>query len=128
MTLIAQWLASFSAGLLLSIQTIKILKTANEQEGAAKISDHPDTAVIDESETEGPESLGSEQISNALQHILSGERNFCSIYLDAKHNNIAKGQKYALGSESLNRLLEDIMTPAESVYAKELSFEPAMDI
>ncbi|KAH8282503.1 hypothetical protein KR054_007985 [Drosophila jambulina] len=124
---IAEWLANFSAGLLLSVQAMRILKTVNEQEGPAKISDHI-SAASDEPEFGGPESLGSEEISSVLQHILNGERNASSIYLDAKHNNIAKGQKYALGSESLNRMLEDIMTPAESVNTKEVSFEPAMDI
>ncbi|KAH8249375.1 hypothetical protein KR032_009073 [Drosophila birchii] len=125
---IVQWLASFSAGLLLSIQTMKILQPVNEQEGPAKISDHMDSGVIDESEIGSRECLGSEQISNVLQHILNGERNSCSIYLPAKHNNIVKGKKYALGSESLNRILGDIMTPAESVNTRDVSFEPAMDV
>lgn len=123
-----QWLASFSAGLLLCTQTMKILKTVNEQESAAKIADHLDSAVIDESGFGGPKVLGSEQISNTLQHIMNGERHYCRVYLEAKHNNSAKGQEYALGSESLNRMLEDIMRPAENVNSMALSFEPPMDI
>ncbi|KAH8381021.1 uncharacterized protein LOC110181146 [Drosophila serrata] len=126
MNSIARCLAAFAAGLFLSAQTMGILKRVNEQEGAAKISDHMGSAVIDESEIKGRESLGSEQISDALQHILNGDRNSCSIYLHAKYNNIAKGRKYALGSESLNRILEDIMNTAES--RNEVSFDPAMEI
>ncbi|KAH8255658.1 hypothetical protein KR038_008053 [Drosophila bunnanda] len=128
MTSIGRWLATFAAGLLLATQTLRIWKTVNEQEGAAKISDHVDSAGIEDSENEGRESLGSEQISDALQHILNGDRNSCSIYLHAQQNYIVKGKKYALGSESLNHILADIMTASESINTREASFEPAVDI
>ncbi|XP_043662715.1 uncharacterized protein LOC122626497 [Drosophila teissieri] len=124
---IAQWLTSFSAGALASAQAIRFLKTANEGESPAKISNQLETAAIDGLPTEQPKILGSERISNVLQHVLSSERNASGVYLDAMHNRSANKQEYALGSESLNQMLEDIMTPAGSVSSRSLSVEPAVD-
>ncbi|XP_033172561.1 uncharacterized protein LOC117148941 [Drosophila mauritiana] len=124
---IAQWLTSFTAGALASAQATRFLKTVNEEESPAKISSQLETAAIDGLATEQPKILGSEQISNVMQHILSSERSASGVYLDAMHNRCANKQEYALGSESLNQMLEDIMTSAGSVSSRSLSMEPAVE-
>ncbi|XP_017075710.2 uncharacterized protein LOC108110932 [Drosophila eugracilis] len=125
---IAHWLASFSAGFLASAQAINFLKTANEDESPARISNQSETAAIDGLAIEEPKILGSERISNVLQHILSSEPNSSHVYIDAMHNRSANKQKYALGSESLNQMLDDIMTPTGNESSRTLSMEPAVDV
>ncbi|XP_016954780.1 uncharacterized protein LOC108027740 [Drosophila biarmipes] len=125
---IAQWLSSFSAGVLASAQSITFLKTANEEELPSKISSQLETAAIDGLAKEEPKILGSEHISSVLQHIFSSEQNSSHVYIDAKHNRSAKKEGYALGSESLNQMLEDIMTATGNVNQKTLSMEPAVEV
>ncbi|KAH8413459.1 hypothetical protein KR009_011398 [Drosophila setifemur] len=113
MIAIAQYVASFSAGLLITSQTMRILKTVNEQESVTRTSGQLETAVVDQWVTEEPRLLGSQQLNAALQHIMSSDSNSNTVYIDAMHNSSSNGrEEYALGSESLNRMLEDIMTPA----------------
>jgi len=125
---IAHWLTSFSAGVLASAQAIRFLKTVNEEELPTRISNQLESAAIDGLATDEPKILGSEQISSVLQHILSSDQKSNHVYLDAMHNRSAKKEGYALGSESLNQMLEDIMTPAGNVSHKTLSMEPAVEV
>ncbi|XP_017105097.3 uncharacterized protein [Drosophila bipectinata] len=127
MIAIAQWVASLSAGILISTQTMRFLKTVNEQESSDKIAGQLHTAAIDSQDSEGAQVLGSENLSSALQHIMSSENNSSHVYIDAMHNPSTKGkQDYALGSESLNRMLEDIMAPAANENRRSLIFDPAV--
>ncbi|KPU74013.1 uncharacterized protein Dana_GF14009, isoform B [Drosophila ananassae] len=117
MIAVAQWVASLSAGLLISSQTLRILKTVNEQEPTARITGQVQTAAVISQDSEGPEVLGSEQLSAALQHLMSSDNNSSHVYIDAMHNPSARGkQDYALGSETLNR----------HENRRSLSFEPAV--
>ncbi|XP_017009705.2 uncharacterized protein [Drosophila takahashii] len=124
---IAQWLTSFSVGVLASAQGIRFLKTANEEESPTRIASQRETAAIEGLATEEPKILGSERISSVLQHIFSSEQNSSHVYIDAMHNRSAKREGYALGSESLNQMLEDIMIPVGNGSNRTLSVEPAVE-
>ncbi|XP_017130274.1 uncharacterized protein LOC108147978 [Drosophila elegans] len=128
MNSIAQWLTSFSVGFLASAQAIRFFKTVNEEESPAWISSQQETAAIDGLFTEEPKILGSEQISSVLQHIFSSERKSCHVYIDAMHNRSVHKQEYTLGSESLNRMLEDIMDPIGNGNCRSLAMEPAVEV
>ncbi|XP_017050034.1 uncharacterized protein LOC108094123 [Drosophila ficusphila] len=128
MIVFTEWLTTISAGILASAPAIWFLKRVNEEESPAKISGHLETAVIDGLTIDEPKILGSERICNVLQHIFSSEPDSSHVYIDAMHNRSANKQNYALGSESLNRMLEDIMSSAESVNSRSLSMEPAVEV
>ncbi|XP_016974895.2 uncharacterized protein LOC108041469 [Drosophila rhopaloa] len=125
---IAQWLTSLSAGFLATSQAIRYFKTANEKESPARMSNQRETAAIDVSAAEEPKILGSEQISSLLQHIFSSERKSSPVYIDAMHNRSARKQEYSLGSESLDRMLEDIMDPVGNGNSRSLAMEPAVEV
>ncbi|KAH8305524.1 hypothetical protein KR018_002742 [Drosophila ironensis] len=127
---VAQWLATFSAGIVITSQTMRMLHTVNDREQEDKMYGNLQTAAIAKpEEPEEPQNLGSEQLSNALQHILSSDTNSSHVYIDAMHNDTARDkQDYALGSESLNRVLEDIMTPSGGESSSSLAFEPAAEV
>ncbi|XP_062123351.1 uncharacterized protein LOC133836775 [Drosophila sulfurigaster albostrigata] len=122
---IARWLVSITAGLLAGTQTIRMVKVANEDNEYYCAHCMYSSAVQSESEsTDLPYIMGSEQISAALQQILSSDEHNVAMR-PRIINNIQKDCE--LGSESLNRLLEEMMSSSTSNENSELiHFEPAV--
>ncbi|ALC39812.1 CG17648 [Drosophila busckii] len=125
MKLVIQWLASMSAGFLLSTNTMRFFKVANEQEDAYIAAGMEASAVekLDENE---PYIMGSEQLNSALQYIFSSDGNDADYPQFMGYNSEAN---YALGSESLNRMLEEMQTPKDGGdNAKLPHLEPAIQL
>ncbi|XP_034473638.1 uncharacterized protein LOC117781031 [Drosophila innubila] len=122
-----QWLFSISAGLLVGIQTMRLLKVANE-ENESYFAHIMDSSAI-QNESDLPYIMGSEQISAALQQILSSDENILenrSVLINDVFNPIQSD--YALGSESLNRTLEELLASSCHDNAEQIHFEPAIQL
>ncbi|KAH8263224.1 hypothetical protein KR044_006214 [Drosophila immigrans] len=124
---IAEWLFNIAAGLLAWTQTLRMVKVANEDsEYYCPHRMHASSpAIYRESESEElPYIMGSEQISAALQHILSSDKN--NFTIQPKTLNDAQ-KDCELGSESLNRLLEELMTGSSgNENSKLIQVDPAI--
>ncbi|EDW11680.1 ras guanine nucleotide exchange factor Y [Drosophila mojavensis] len=128
---VIEWLISVCAGLLFSTQSMRILKIANDEKNSSSSSSSqtkPVTAIKDE--LEKPYIMGSEQISAALQTVLSSDgNNLDNQMLSDNNNNNNNGQfEYTLGSESLNRMLEDMLARPCSENMELPHIEPAIQL
>ncbi|KAM8715686.1 hypothetical protein ACLKA7_002693 [Drosophila subpalustris] len=119
-----QWLCSLSAGLLVGTQTIRLFKVANE-ENESYFAHIMDSSAIRPDDSDLPYIMGSEQISAALQQILSSDEDSLESRLVIRNDMFINTSQSdcALGSESLNRMLEEMMSSSEQI-----SFEPAIQI
>lgn len=72
--------------------------------------------------------MGSEQISSALQHILSSDNIVGSLPVIALEENASFNPDYALGSESLNRMLEEMLSPNYNDNAEMPYIAPAQQL
>ncbi|EDW76631.1 uncharacterized protein Dwil_GK14560 [Drosophila willistoni] len=110
-----RWVATLSGSIVVTAQTFGLLKTVNEMEAAKHMAPVGIESAIISSQLEPPANMGSEKISAALQYILSSkesELDRCPVYIEARNNNTMND--CVLGSESLNRMLEDITSPLAS--------------
>ncbi|XP_064535376.1 uncharacterized protein LOC135426272 [Drosophila montana] len=122
---IIEWLISVCAGLLLGTQSMRVWKIANEEHRSPPMAGGMESSAV-QAELEKPYIMGSEQISAALQNILSSDDNG----LENQTLLIGAADKadYTLGSESLNRMLEDILGQPCSDNVKLPHIEPAIQL
>ncbi|XP_030384572.1 uncharacterized protein LOC115631863 [Scaptodrosophila lebanonensis] len=118
-----KWVATVTASLLVTMHGADMIKTVNEESAERHASQQAESAV----EPTQPYLMGSAKVSAALQNILSSDVNAAerSVYIRAMHNK--SKQNYELGSEALNRTLEEIMMPKEE-EKESRTFEPAVKI
>ncbi|KAH8377093.1 hypothetical protein KR093_003419 [Drosophila rubida] len=123
---IVQWLVGIAAGVLAGTQTIRMFKVVNEDNEyyCPHRLDVPATVPDDAESEDLPYIMGSEQISAALQQILSSDEQNPRIMSDEFANGRMDCE---LGSESLNRMLEEMMTSSTSNGNEKLiHFDPVM--
>ncbi|XP_017857734.1 PREDICTED: ras guanine nucleotide exchange factor Y [Drosophila arizonae] len=130
---VIEWLISVCAGLLFSTQSMRILKIANDEKNSPSSSSSQTKSVTAiQDELEKPYIMGSEQISAALQTVLSSDGNNLdnqSLSDNNNNNNNNNGQfEYTLGSESLNRMLEDMLARPCSENLELPHIEPAIQL
>ncbi|TDG45132.1 hypothetical protein AWZ03_008470 [Drosophila navojoa] len=132
---VIEWLISVCAGLLFSTQSMRILKIANDEKNSSSSSSSETKSVTAiQDELEKPYIMGSEQISAALQTVLSSDGNNLDNQTlpdnnNNNNNNNNNGQfEYTLGSESLNRMLEDMLARPCSENLELPHIEPAIQL
>ncbi|XP_002052231.2 uncharacterized protein [Drosophila virilis] len=121
---VIEWLISVCAGLLLGTQSMRFWRIANE-EHRSPVAGGMETSAV-QTELEKPYIMGSEQINAALQNILSSDDK--SLENQTLLIGAVNKAGYALGSESLNRMLEDILGQPCSDNVKLPHIEPAIQL
>ncbi|EDV94196.1 uncharacterized protein LOC6570247 [Drosophila grimshawi] len=123
------WLISCCAGMMLGAQSIDICKIANE-ENESRHAVGMETSAIRE-DFEQPFIMGSAQISAVLQQLLSsdekGLRSLTQYNIIGTVPNAIKSD-YMLGSESLNRMLENMLAHPCNDSDKLPHIEPAIQL
>lgn len=132
---VIEWLISVCAGLLFSTQSMRILKIANDESSTSASSSagpaaQTKSAAAIEDKLEKSYIMGSEQISAELKTALSSDGDSQDDQaLTVGGNKSNNGcLEYTLGSESLNRMLEDMLTQPCSENLELPYIEPAIQL
>lgn len=126
---------SVGSSMLFSSITMRLFKEVNERDESRhsvpqivneenRIAPVKDSSPMD-AVSEPTYDMGSEQISSALQHILSSDNVLGNLPVLTYEDNASGNPDYALGSESLNRMLEEMLSPNYNDNAKIPYIAPA---